>query len=93
MATYALEPNYDSRASFYGKAHVEITEDGTKRLTSYTTHVASIKGGKPMVFGTYSTTTLRHIKEFLKQEGFKAENSKQIIADYGEGAPMHQEAK
>lgn len=90
--TYLLETHYDSRASFYGKAHVEVTEDGTKRLTSYTTHVASIKGGKPMVFGTYSTTTLRHIKEFLKQEGFKAENSKQIIADYGEGAPMHQEA-
>lgn len=90
--TYELEARYDSRASFYGKARVEVHEDGTKRLWSYSTHVASIKGGKPMVFDTYSTTTLRHIKEFLKQNGFKAETSKQVIADYGEGAPMHQEA-
>jgi hypothetical protein len=35
------------------------------------------------VYGTYSSTTLRHIKEFLKQNGFKAESSKQIMADYG----------
>lgn len=89
---YLLDTQYDSRASFYGKASVQVAEDGTKRLTSYTTHVASIKNGKPMVFGTYSATTLRHIKEFLKQNGFKADNSKQILADYGEGAPMHQEA-
>jgi len=92
-ATYELHPRYDTRASFYGKARIEINEDGTKRLWSYDTHVASIKGGKPMVFDTYSVTTLRHIKEFLKQNGFKADNSKQIIADYGEGAPIHQEVK
>jgi hypothetical protein len=35
------------------------------------------------VFGTYSQTTLRHIKEFLLQHGFRADNSKQIMADYG----------
>lgn len=89
--TYELSPQYDARANFYGKARVQLLEDGTKRLWSYDTHVASIKDGKPMVFDTYSTTTLRHIKEFLLQNGFKADNKKQIEADYGEGAPMHQE--
>lgn len=39
--------------------------------------------GKAEVYGTYSQTTLRHIKEFLSQNGFVANNSKQIMADYG----------
>jgi hypothetical protein len=84
---YELEARYDTRQSFYGKARVEIASDGTKRLWSYNTHVASIKPGvKPMVFDLYSATTTRHIKEFLLQNGFVAKNSKQIIKDYGEEA-------
>jgi hypothetical protein len=78
-----LEPRFDSRKSFYDKAYV--TEEGNKKvLTSYTTQVAKIEDGKATVYGTYSQTTLRHIKEFLKDNGFKAENSKQIMQDYGE---------
>ena len=34
------------------------------------------------VYGTYSATTLRHIKEFLKQNGFKADSKSQIEKDY-----------
>lgn len=95
MQQYDLSTQYDSRASFYGKARVEVADDGTKRLWSYNTHVASILPGHntPMVFGTYSQTTLRHIKEFLLQNGFKAENGKQIMAEYGEGAASHQEGQ
>lgn len=79
--TYDLEPRYDSHKSFYGKARV--TESGNvKKLTSYNTHVASIVGGKAHVFGTYSPTTLRHIKEFLKQNGFQADTAKQIMRLY-----------
>lgn len=51
-------------------------------LTSYSTEVATIANGVARVRGTYSQTTLRHIKEFLKQNGFRADNSKQIMADY-----------
>lgn len=94
MQHYDLGTQYDSRASFYGKARVEVnnTNDVIK-LISYNTHVATIlvdpqhlisdNGKQARVFGTYSQTTLRHIKEFLKQNGFKADNSKQIMADYG----------
>lgn len=83
MQTYELSTRYDARQSFYGKARVEKQENGDLRLISYTTHVASIKNGKPEVYGTYSQTTLRHIKEFLAQNGFAANNSKQILKDYG----------
>lgn len=84
MRIYELSPQNDSRASFYGKAQVIERDDlGLIELQSYTTIVAKIIDGKPEVYGTYSQTTLRHIKEFLLQNGFKAENSKQIMADYG----------
>lgn len=88
--TTQLEPHYDSRASFYGKARV-IDNDGDLELISYTTRVAIIyKERTPglqhaRVFNTYSATTLRHIKEFLKQNGFVADTAKQIMADYGGG--------
>lgn len=86
MQNYDLQPRYDARASFYGKAKVaQYVANGKNvlELTSYTTHVATITDDKAEVYGTYSQTTLRHIKEFLLQNGFKAENSKQIMADYG----------
>ena len=78
-----LNPKYDSRKSFYGKANVR-SEDGKLILRSYATDVAYIENWKPVVRGLYSATTLRHIKEFLRQNGFKAESGKQILDDYGE---------
>lgn len=81
---YDLKPQYDARQSFYNKATVDTGDKGDKnKLYSYNTLVAEMKDGKPVVYGTYSQTTLRHIKEWLKQNGFKAENAKQILADYG----------
>ena len=82
---YELSPRYDSRKSFYGKAQVDTGDKGDKnKLYSYGTLVAEIKDGKPVVYDTYSSTTLRHIKDWLRQNGFKAESSKQIIQDYSE---------
>ena len=88
--TTELTTQYDSRASFYGKARVlenpdtATGDENTKVLTSYQTIVAWITAdGNAIVKDLYSNTTTRHIKEFLKQNGFKAENSKQIMADYG----------
>ena len=78
-----LCPYYDSRQSFYGKAKViEIENDVF--LSSYDTIVAfyNREAKIPKVYDTYSATTLRHIKEFLKQSGFVAENKKQIERDY-----------
>ena len=78
-----LCPYYDSAQSFYGKARViEIENDVF--LMSYETIVAFYNRDTRIakVFDTYSATTLRHIKEFLRQSGFKAETKKQIENDY-----------
>ena len=75
-----LSPVYDSRKSFYGKAH-EIYEGGNIKLQSYNTIVAQISSnGSVEIFGTYSPTTLRHIKDFLYQHGFTV-GSKKLIED------------
>lgn len=81
---YDLVP-VDGRSSFYGKAKVVKNDDSNdEQLYSYNTLVAEIKDGKPVVYGTYSMTTLRHIKAWLAGHGFKAENKEQIMRDYGE---------
>jgi len=90
MTNYTeLKAIYDGRQSFYGKAHIRTDRDGLT-LISYETEVAKIVNKNhgysipayAIIYGTYSATTLRHIKEFLKQNGFKAESKAQIIKDY-----------
>ena len=81
---FELTPKFDSRKSFYGKA--KISFEGDRRLLlSYGTPVAFIEPDLPpvMLDGWDSTqTTLRHVKEFLKQNGFKAESLEQMRRDY-----------
>lgn len=78
---FELQPVYDSHQSFYGKAFVErwSTENGTQLvLKSYGTVVAKLtpmgETGKDteaylieISMQYLSTTTLRHVKEFLAQ--------------------------
>lgn len=77
-----LKPEFDTRKSFYGKAKI-VLKDNEIVLLSYNTKVAYICNGRAYVLGLFSNTTTRHIKEFLKQKGFRADTSKQIIKDYG----------
>jgi len=77
MVKRELIPRYDSRKSFYKKAWV-IDENGELVLKSYDTVVAKFKDGQPSVRGTYSQTTTRHIKEFLKQGGVDVKNVQDI---------------
>lgn len=79
---YDLMPMYDGRKSFYGKAKVIIMESGEIILQSYDTFVASIKDGEVIINGFYSNTTLRHIKEFLKQNGFEVGSKKELEKMY-----------
>lgn len=79
--TFELQPLYDGRKSFYGKAFVERwgIENGMQLvLKSYGTEVAKITpitsiGTYPAIFDVavnmdaLSATTLRHVKEFLAQ--------------------------
>ena len=81
---FELTPKFDSRKSFYGKA--KISFEGDRRLLlSYGTPVAFIEPDRlpVMLDGWDSTqTTLRHVREFLKQNGFKADSKKQMQRDY-----------
>lgn len=72
-----LKPIYSNVKSFYGKARV-IKENGIIKLMSYNTIVATIENGKAHINGWYSTTTTRHIKEFLQQMGFKVGTKAQL---------------
>ena len=81
-----LEPQYDSRKSFYGKAHVVDDSDGSQILYSYDTPVCKINDrGEVELLSMWDTsqTTLRHVKEFLQQNGFKVGSKSQIAAMYG----------
>lgn len=76
-----LEPIYDGRQSFYEKAKVEV--DGNRIvLYSYGSYVAYIENYDAYITGDYTRTTLRHIKEFLLQNGFEAVSKKQMMEDY-----------
>jgi hypothetical protein len=70
MRIYELSARYDSRKSFYGKAHV-IENSGKLILKSYDTEVCGIDENG--VFHRYwsgeSSTTMRHINEFIRQNG------------------------
>ena len=67
MRSYALEPRFDARKSFYGKAHVIDHENGTFELQSYNTIVSRCINGKVEELGKWSNTTTRHQKEFRRQ--------------------------
>lgn len=68
MNIYELSARYDSRKSFYGKAHVIELDNGTKQLQSYSTIVGEIRNGKYyQLWDGKSQTTSRHINEFKKQ--------------------------
>lgn len=86
-----LEPIFDARASFYGKATIEIEEDCTtysELLRSYGTLVAIYTEDKITnlkqytYFGKYSQTTTRHQKEFFKQKGLNDDEIKQLFNSF-----------
>lgn len=70
IRTYDLEIDYDSAKSFYGKAEVEKYDDH-KVLKSYGEPVLSVdeyRNVTRLTDNVPSATTVRHMKEFLKQE-------------------------
>lgn len=84
MEKIYLEPRYDTRKSFYKKAYYYNDSINNRiDLFSYSTNVATIKDNMLYVFGTYSNTTLRHIKEFMYQFGFKVVSASEIMFKYG----------
>ena len=86
---YDLRPEFDSRKSFYGKARVDEKPNGSKILWSYFTPVCFIsKDGdvKLLRKGYYSwassPTTLRHVKDFLQQNGKEVGSKNELANKY-----------
>ena len=61
-------PCLDGRKSFYGKAIVHKTDEGTFVLQSYETCVGEIDRSRKFhrLWDDYSATTMRHVNSFLK---------------------------
>ena len=83
-----LEPIFDSRQSFYGKAKTEFQKndfESIKDLYSYGTLVASIickydsRTTIYKYFGKYGQTTTRYQKEFFKQNGLSDKEIKELF--------------
>lgn len=72
-----LNSVYSSQKDFYGKANVIVEGEQTK-LKSYSTIVAVKQGKTIKVNGYYSKTTAIHINEFLRQNGAKSLNKKEM---------------
>lgn len=65
MKQYELIP-HDGRKSFYGKAIVEVAQDGTETLYSYNTPIIKrlVSGELVKLWSGWSATTGRHIAAF-----------------------------
>lgn len=85
-----LKAIYDARQSFCGKACV-VESKKEKKLYSYDTLVAKVTKNsdgynESLVLGKaagYSATTMRHVKEFAKQEGFEVFPKAKMLEKYG----------
>lgn len=87
MELYELKPYYEARKSFYGKAMI-LVEHNKQEITliSYYTEVAKVKSGKLFIThdnNNLTSTTLRHIREFARQEGFKTGSKQELLKMYG----------
>lgn len=83
--TYELKPIYTNQKSFYGKALVKGTNDEGLVLYSYNTKVA--QKNKQVLKVTHnknylSSTTLKHIKEFMQQLGYSKMSKNEILNEF-----------
>ena len=72
MKTRELRVKYASQESFYKKAFVKEDNEGTEYLYSYYSLILT-NYGKALKFeedsNLYTNTTLRHVREYLRQIG------------------------
>ena len=89
MIVKELKPLHDRAKSFYKKAKVQTMQDGTTELKSYNTIILKLDNNGNITRNAdtdnYTNTTLRHVKEFLKQfTNLKLETKKQILKNIKE---------
>ena len=81
-----LMPTWSNLKSFHGKAIVGTKENGNKYLKSFGFLIAEIIDGKVKIHNEVekwdSKTTIRHINNFLFENGFETGNVKELIELY-----------
>lgn len=81
-----LMPTWSKLKSFHGKAIVGTKENGNKYLKSFGFLIAEIIDGKVKIHNEVekwdSKTTIRHINNFLFENGFETGNVKELIELY-----------
>lgn len=83
--TYELKPIYTNQKSFYGKALVKDTKGEGLVLYSYNTKVAQKKNQVLKVTHNknhLTSTTLKHIKEFMQQLGYSKMTKNEILNEF-----------
>lgn len=79
--TNDLSPEYSNNKSFYGKAKVE-DENGVKTLISYETPILKLEDGNITMLCKpehLTQTTLRHVREFLQQNGLEPLSKRELL--------------
>ena len=81
-----LVPTWSKLKSFHGKAIVGTKENGNKYLKSFGFLIAEIIDGKVKIHNEVekwdSKTTIRHINNFLFENGFETGNTKELTELY-----------
>ena len=84
---YGLTPIYYSQKSYYGKAKVIKLDPEREVLLSYNKEILFYDGKNIFIYPNLcydkhlSSTTMRHVREFLYQKGYKTliKNRKDIL--------------
>ena len=81
-----LRPVIDRHKSFYKNAKILIDKNGNKYLQSYDSIIAEVVNGKveinTNVYLWDSKTSLRHLKDFLYQLGYKIGTKQELEKMY-----------
>ena len=93
---YELSPEYVGRQSYYGKAQVE-TNNGESTLYSYGTPIMKINsnGEIEMLCSErhLTNTTIRHIREFMQQNGFSPIPKQKLVNYINNGEKIVESCK
>ena len=86
-AKYELTPIFENKKSYYQKAFVYQDNYGGSTLQSYNTKIVHVSKDKEITLLSdwLSNTTLRHVREFLRQhelEEVAQLNAEQLIENY-----------
>ena len=84
---YNLSPVYYSQKGYYGKAKIIMLDSEWEILLSYDKKILFYDGKNVFIYPNLcydkhlSNTTMKHIREFLYQKGYKTliKNSKDIL--------------